>query len=97
MRARSPALLAMGPATARSTGSGTESEGVPGGAMPRMGTSPYVGLWANTPQKLAGTRNDPPMSLPNSRDTYPTASAAAEPPEEPPGVRPRSQGLLPGP
>src|SRR5262245_49116464 len=94
MCARSPALLAIGPATARSTDTGTESEGVPGGPMPRMGTTPYVGLWAKTPQKLAGTRNDPPISLPNSRETYPAASAAAEPPEEPPGVRPRSQGLL---
>src|SRR5439155_9842198 len=37
---------------------------------------------------------EPPMSLPNSRGVSPAASAAAPPPVEPPGVRPRSQGLL---
>jgi hypothetical protein len=34
------------------------------------------------------------MSDPSSSGTYPAASAAAEPPEEPPGVRSRSQGLF---
>jgi hypothetical protein len=33
------------------------------------------------------------MSVPSARDTQPAATAAAEPPEEPPGVRPVSQGL----
>ena len=35
-----------------------------------------------------------PASLPTSRALIPVASAAAEPPEEPPGVRVWSQGLL---
>ena len=34
------------------------------------------------------------MSLPNSSGVNPQASAAAEPPEEPPGVRAGSNGLL---
>jgi hypothetical protein len=34
------------------------------------------------------------MSEPSDSGPKPAASAAAEPPEEPPGVRLRSQGLL---
>src|SRR3954453_5333018 len=39
-------------------------------------------------------RTEPAMSLPNSSEVRPAASAAAEPPDEPPGVRVRSHGLL---
>jgi hypothetical protein len=39
-------------------------------------------------------RIEAPMSLPASSAVRPAASAAAEPPEEPPGARDRSQGLL---
>jgi hypothetical protein len=39
-------------------------------------------------------RIDAPMSLPSSSAVKPAASAAAAPPDEPPGVRPGSQGLL---
>jgi hypothetical protein len=69
---------------------------VPGapGMWPRCGTRPWLGLWPNTPQQCAGTRIDPPMSLPSSRLVKPAATAAAEPPDEPPGVRVRSHGLL---
>src|SRR3954454_10266347 len=35
----------------------------------------------------------PPMSVPVSNDVNPHATAAAAPPEEPPGARSRSQGL----
>ena len=45
------------------------------------------------PQKCAGVRIEPPMSLPSSRPVRPAASAAAAPPEDPPGVRVVSQGL----
>ena len=34
------------------------------------------------------------MSLPASKPVKPAASAAAEPPEEPPGVKFKSHGLL---
>ena len=38
-------------------------------------------------------RIEPPPSLPWAIGTMPAATAAAEPPEEPPGVRPWSHGL----
>ena len=37
---------------------------------------------------------EPPISEPNSKGVIPEAKAAAEPPEEPPGVLSTSQGLL---
>lgn len=46
------------------------------------------------PQKLPGWRIDPPVSLPSDNVAMPAATAAAEPPEDPPGTRSRSQGLL---
>ena len=42
-------------------------------------------------------RIEPPPSLPWATGTMPLATAAAEPPEEPPGVRSRSHGLRVGP
>ena len=65
-----------------------------GNPYPRIGIRPRVGLCPKTPQKCAGTRIDPPMSDPIESGPNPTASAAADPPEEPPGERPRSHGLL---
>lgn len=53
-----------------------------------------MGLWLNTPQKPAGTRSEPPMSEPISSDVTCAARAAAAPPDEPPQVRARSQGLF---
>ena len=38
-------------------------------------------------------RIEPPPSLPWAIGTRPAATAAAAPPDEPPGVRERSQGL----
>ena len=49
------------------------------------------------PQKLAGWRIDPPVSLPSATQVMPEATAAAEPPEEPPGTRSKSHGLWVGP
>ena len=46
------------------------------------------------PQKCAGQRIEPPMSLPSSSGVNPAATAAAAPPDEPPGVRVVSHGLL---
>ena len=40
--------------------------GAGGRLWPRSGTRPRLGLWANTPQKCAGTRSEPPMSEPSS-------------------------------
>ena len=45
------------------------------------------------PQKAAGWRTEPPVSVPNPPAASPPATAAADPPDEPPGTRVRSQGL----
>ncbi len=58
---------------------------------------PRAGLSPTSPQQAAGIRIEPPPSLPCATGTIPAATAAAEPPEEPPGVRSRSQGLRVGP
>jgi len=90
---RSSAVRARGPFTGRSGGGWV---GTPGGDGRRSvsDTTPEVGLWPYTPQKCAGTRMDPPMSLPVASHARPAATAAALPPLEPPGVRVRSHGLL---
>jgi hypothetical protein len=45
------------------------------------------------PQKLAGTRTEPPVSVPSAKSTRPPATAAAEPLDEPPGTRPGAFGF----
>ena len=40
---------------------------------------------------------EPPVSVPSVPGTIRAATAAALPPEEPPGVRSRSQGFMVGP
>ena len=57
---------------------------------------PSVPFTPTTPDQPAGRRIDPPMSEPVARWTSPAASAAAEPPLDPPGVRSRFQGLRVG-
>ncbi len=49
------------------------------------------------PQNDAGWRIEPPVSEPIPSAANPPATAAAEPPEEPPGTRARSTGLRVGP
>src|SRR5262245_65859096 len=46
------------------------------------------------PQNAAGNRIEPLMSLPRSSHDIPLATAAHEPPLEPPGVRSRFHGLF---
>ncbi len=58
---------------------------------PRLGFSP------TSPQHAAGMRTEPPPSLPWATGTMPLATAAAAPPEDPPGVRSGSHGLRVGP
>ncbi len=69
---------------------------VPGGPgiCPCAGTSRYDGLWPTTPQQCDGLRIEPPMSEPSSSGVKPAASAPAEPPDDPPGLRVVSQGLF---
>src|SRR3972149_6026301 len=48
------------------------------------------------PQREAGMRMEPAVSLPSEPKQRPAARAAPEPPLEPPVMRPRSQGLWQG-
>ncbi len=50
-----------------------------------------------TPQKDAGCRTEPPVSVPKAAKHMPADTAAAEPPDDPPGTRVGSQGLWVGP
>ena len=61
---------------------------------PVSGIRPSVGLKPTTPQKAAGIRIEPPTSLPTSTGDSPAATAAADPPDEPPGVLVGSHGLF---
>ena len=49
------------------------------------------------PQTAAGWRIEPPVSEPRDSGARSAATAAAEPPDEPPGTRSSSQGLSVGP
>lgn len=50
-------------------------------------TNPYVGFSPTTPQNAAGCRTDPPVSDPSAAKQAPDATAAALPPELPPGTK----------
>src|SRR5215472_9164387 len=64
---------------------------------PYLDTRPYVGFTPTTPHSAAGWRIDPPVSDPSASGAYPAATAAADPPLEPPGTRLGSCGLRVGP
>ena len=57
------------------------------------GTVPDPGLMPNSPHAAAGMRTEPRPSVPCATGTSAAATAAADPPDEPPGVRRRSHGL----
>ena len=50
-----------------------------------------------TEQKLAGHLTEPPVSDPRATEAIPAATAAALPPEDPPGTLEKSQGFSVGP
>ena len=56
-------------------------------STPARDTSPWVGLTANTPQNAAGRITDPLVWVPSASGTILAATAAADPDDEPPGVR----------
>jgi len=62
-----------------------------------LDTRPRLGFMPNRPQHEAGVRIEPPPSLAWAAGTMPLATAAAAPPDDPPGLRVRSQGLRVGP
>src|SRR6188508_3376862 len=67
------------------------------GVQPRLrksiGTTPGEGRKPTTPHMAAGMRSEPPVSDPVQTGSMSQASATAEPPEEPPGLRVGSNGL----
>ena len=54
---------------------------------------PRVGLIVEVPHIADGIRSEPAVSVPVAAGVMRAASAAAEPPLEPPGERSRSHGL----
>src|SRR5580700_1479593 len=60
---------------------------------PYRDTRPYVGIVAGMPQYAPGWRIDPPVSVPRATTDRPAATAAADPPLEPPGTRSGARGL----
>ena len=60
-------------------------------------TRPRLGFSPTSPHSPAGIRMDPSPSLPWATATMPLATAAADPPLEPPDERVRSYGLHVGP
>src|SRR5439155_17722333 len=62
-----------------------------------MLTRPYVGLSPTMPQHAAGPRMEPPVSLPVAPGHRKAATAAPDPPLEPPGERSSAHGLRVGP
>src|SRR4029077_8870524 len=71
-----------------------EKAPAPGGKCPVAGMRPGVGFSPQIPQKCAGTRIEPPPSLPTPPAEQPEAIAAASPPLEPPAEYARFHGLL---
>src|SRR3989344_7179034 len=64
---------------------------------PERDTAPYVGFRPTTPQNDAGWRIEPPVSDPKAAPHISAATAAADPPDVPPGTRVGSCGFLVGP
>src|SRR6476659_2220978 len=63
------------------------------GNTPATEITPCVGRKPQIPQLLAGTRTEPPVSLPSAKSTSPQATAEADPLDEPPGTRSGAAGL----
>ena len=69
---------------------------MPSQTAPASGPSdvrPRDGFRPTSPQALAGMRIEPPPSLACAIGTIPEATAAADPPLDPPGDRAVSQGF----
>ena len=63
------------------------------GITPATETNPCDGRSPQMPQLLAGTRTEPPVSVPRAKSANPQATAAAEPLEDPPGTRSGAAGF----
>src|ERR1700736_3552923 len=62
--------------------------------IPATDKRPNVVRRPYRPQKLAGTRIDPPVSVPSAKSQSFAATADAEPLEDPPGTRVGAFGLI---
>src|SRR5262245_51270917 len=93
-----------GPLRTRKTSAASSTERVSGpgvssvelrGRTPYVLIRPAVTLRPTVPHQAAGSRTDPPVSVPMAIGARPAATATPEPLDEPPGVRCtlRSQGL----
>ena len=95
--ATGPLWMSSASALSRTLREITPSLHAPNHTSPKPGPlemRPREGFSANRPQQAAGMRSEPPPSLPEAMGTTPAATAAAEPPLEPPLVREGSQGLF---
>jgi hypothetical protein len=83
------------PAVSRTERVITPSENKPmgGSALGPDATRPRLGFSPTRPQCADGIRMDPAMSLAWAAGTMPAATAAADPPELPPGERSSAHGL----
>jgi len=98
--AAGPAVASRIAAVSRTDRVTTWSHNKPLAASPIYGPKelrPRVGFSPTRPQQLEGTRIEPPPSLPCATATMPAATAAVEPPLEPPVVMSVFQGFRLGP
>ena len=58
------------------------------GSSPATGTAPWVVRSPQRPWYDAGTRTDPPVSVPRPIEAWPRATADAGPEDDPPGIPP---------
>src|SRR6476620_7685129 len=63
------------------------------GMTPASEMRPCEGRQPQMPQLLAGTRTEPPVSVPSAKSTSPQATADADPFEEPPVTRSGAAGF----
>ena len=84
MRATSVTFRAIGPSTQRVSKACSR--------LP-LGTTPGPGLNPTTPLNPAGVRKLPPRSFPVASQACPLASAAPDPPDEPPALRFKFHGF----
>src|SRR5579884_114012 len=80
------------PRTSAAIGPTWSNDGASGNT-PSVGTSPYVGFSPAMPQHAAGIRIEPPLSVPSAASASPATIAAADPPLDPPAVRPGASGF----
>src|SRR5437667_2294850 len=95
-----PAIASSTLAVSRTDRLTTPSIASPCHTSPKSGpsdTRPRDGLRPTSPHSLAGMRIEPPPSLAWATGTMPEATAAADPPLDPPVERETSHGLRLGP